>query len=160
MKWQAADHAVIGMMLANKMSARQIAEHFDVTRNAVIGVVHRSKALSAIGFAQVFRGVPKVLVVAPKPHVSKPKPAPVKVLPPRFIPLMELKRGECKWPVNDAARGETHLFCGNPAELDKPYCRIHAPLGLGKGTPSERNASAQLKRVFRLSPDQRQGPAA
>lgn len=159
MKWQAADHTVIGTMLAKKMSARQIAEHFDVTRNAVIGVVHRSKALSAIGFAQVFRGVPKALVGSPKPHVSKPKSAPIKVLSPRFIPLMDLKRGECKWPVNHAARGETHLFCGNSAEFDKPYCRTHAPLGLGKGTPSERNASAELKRSYRLSADQRQGNA-
>jgi hypothetical protein len=157
MRWQADDHTVIGTMLAKKMSARQIAEHFDVTRNSVIGVVHRSKALSAIGFAHKFGGWRKATLtprtIRPK-RVAVPKPELIEVIPPRFITLMELKRGECKWPVNDAARGELHLFCGTPAEPDKPYCCTHAPLGLGKGTPSERSASRDL---LRRPLDQRQG---
>ena len=41
----------------------------------------------------------------------------------RNVPMMELQAGACKWPVNDAAKGEQHLFCGLPA--DGSYCEQH-----------------------------------
>ena len=37
--------------------------------------------------------------------------------------LMMLARHQCKWPVNDAERGQEHLFCALPA--DGPYCDHH-----------------------------------
>jgi hypothetical protein len=39
------------------------------------------------------------------------------------IPLMMLGGQQCKWPVNEAERGEQHLFCAAPA--DGPYCEHH-----------------------------------
>lgn len=43
--------AVLVRMLREGYSASQIGEHFQVSRNAVIGVVHRDKEFAAIGFA-------------------------------------------------------------------------------------------------------------
>lgn len=31
-------------------------------------------------------------------------------------PIHLLGHGECRWPVNDAEKGELHLFCGSPAD--------------------------------------------
>lgn len=57
---------------------------------------------------------------------------PVRVAPTVFecrsVPLTALKRGECKFAVNDAAVGEVHLFCGLPADSDRSYCDQHAAM--------------------------------
>lgn len=44
----------------------------------------------------------------------------------RHVALVDLKHDECRFPVNDAAPGEMHLFCGMPAAAGRPYCRHHA----------------------------------
>ncbi|WP_309086434.1 GcrA family cell cycle regulator [Chelativorans sp.] len=43
----------------------------------------------------------------------------------RRVPLTRLGVG-CKFPVNDAAVGEEHLFCGHPAKAGSPYCAHHS----------------------------------
>lgn len=58
----------------------------------------------------------------------------------RSILMMELKPGECKFPVNDAEPGEMHLFCGLPANPDKPYCATHAFLAYRQQTEHRRAA--------------------
>jgi hypothetical protein len=39
------------------------------------------------------------------------------------ITLMMFNGCRCKWPVNDPAKGEGHLFCGLPT--DRVYCEHH-----------------------------------
>lgn len=44
------------------------------------------------------------------------------------IPLVDLDRHGfhgCRWPVNAAAPGEQHLFCGEPSDLGRSYCSEH-----------------------------------
>lgn len=60
---------------------------------------------------------PVASALAPHPHVYDATS--------RHLPLAELKGGECRFPVNNAAPGEAHLFCGAPA-ADGPYCVHHA----------------------------------
>ncbi len=195
--WTKEVKALVAGMLLEELSASQIAVRLrpgvQVTRNAVVGVVHRDPILRAIGL----RGgsgaphkphkaprikksrIPGVLA-APKrrrfsmapllsgkqyihhigdhvpdfqdwcehpPKLHKlPKPDRT-VFECRSVPLLDLNRGECKWPVNDAAIGELHLFCGNPA--DGSYCRSHARLGVGYGTRSEKLADQRNKPDFR-----------
>lgn len=157
----------------------------EVTRNAIIGVVHRHKMLCEIGFAGGKPGrVRGIRAPAPKrtrvPTAAKPKrlPPPKRAKPPHVphfkspramhtaivatepgdreygkldmrvsirrpirydlgdpktydrdsahIALEQFTNRTCKWPVNDAAPGETHLFCGAVAPFEKPYCRHHA----------------------------------
>ena len=48
-------------------------------------------------------------------------------------PIYDLEEGECRWPVNDAAPGEEHLFCGLPhgrEPHEQPYCDCHAALNI------------------------------
>ena len=45
----------------------------------------------------------------------------------RRVPLMELDRGDCRWPVNDPEpKVEEYLFCGHKAKLGSKYCSHHA----------------------------------
>lgn len=166
------------------MSSTQIMEalpYHDVSRNAVIGVMHRHKAklmgvyLRPFGDNGQVRGKPR------KPRKSRAKPAselrrvprpqpqpkrrvkvvspsilfepvPPKKLPePVFIagerltvgrPLYLLGLNECRWAVNDADKGELHLFCGSPAE--GPWCECHRRKSIGIGTRSEQIASRVL----------------
>lgn len=43
----------------------------------------------------------------------------------RHVPLVDLRHGECRFAVNDAAQGEQHLFCGRAAGFAS-YCPHHA----------------------------------
>jgi hypothetical protein len=52
------------------------------------------------------------------------------------VSLIGLERGMCRWPVTEST---PHLFCG--LACDGPYCIHHHELSVGRGTPSERNAT-------------------
>jgi hypothetical protein len=70
-------------------------------------------------------------------------------------PLSALSPDQCRWPVNDAAGGEQHLFCAAKAVSGNPYCAVHAARAVGKGTLGEREALRfarnQVNRETRLS---------
>ena len=59
----------------------------------------------------------------------------------RQIPLMELKARECKWPVNDPAPGEVHLFCGEAA--DGSYCAHHKARSISNYAPNPLKTQAK-----------------
>ncbi len=42
--------------------------------------------------------------------------------------LIDIGTRECRWPINDAAIGKSHLFCGSRKERGKPYCAAHCRL--------------------------------
>jgi GcrA cell cycle regulator len=48
--WTPAECSIAAKMLRDGLSAGQMAPHFGISRNAVIGRVHRDEKLSAIGF--------------------------------------------------------------------------------------------------------------
>jgi len=116
-------------------SASDIASRLRVTRNAVIGMYHRHRnKLERQPLGKPCGGKRRSALpvwIVPK---AEPKPAPVPIMRPAIEvrpepivvgrTLMMLQRGQCKWPVNDAAKGEEHLFCGERAEGS--YCRHHA----------------------------------
>lgn len=180
----------IGELLKDRKSASQIAAEMSamrgskISRNAIIGKVHRHPILREIGFAN--KPAPKSKKAATKTSGPKPSRAddsrlykrlakrgrsvgpttmPQRVLmtasfdfeeapmeatdfgvltlvprpraedlgdpkaydaESRGIPLIELARHDCRWPVNDAERGAEHLFCGRPSAPERPYCRTHA----------------------------------
>src|SRR5690606_34681468 len=103
-------------MLQKGLSASQIAAHFDgVSRNAVIGVVHRDKRLREIGFKRSSGPQHTERSRKPrKPRSSRPRmvhPAPL-LMPTEpvvdlgapqtaGIPLVMLESHRCKWCVND-----------------------------------------------------------
>ena len=171
--WTPEKDELLAKLLRDGLSASQIAAQFNVSRNAVIGRVHRKRELAAIGFE---RGLPHH---RPKPKngrvptrkIAKPKPAPRVPLkpvsaPPKPVPvpitsiervrfdearareritLVELAHDRCKFAVNDAAPGETFYFCGEPQDGESSYCLHHHKRVISLGTPSEQNAVRVLR---------------
>lgn len=130
-------------------SCSQIAAELGgVTRNAVIGKVHRLE-LQARKTVRVVARVPK----APKPPRARTPRYAYSVLPegvepvrvelreadiePLHIDLDALNSSNCHWPYGD---GPVFTFCGCRALKDKPYCYAHDRIGHGNGTASERSA--------------------
>lgn len=169
-KWTKADCGRAAEMLRAGMSAGEMAPHWGISRNAVCGRVHRDPELRKIGFDkhrdEASTRYPSKLskyagvLAAPKPkrfeavnmatrmegRARDAKPLPV--VPTAFechpVPLMDLKHGDCRWPVNEPARGELYLFCANPA--DGSYCQHHKAISIGQGTGGERRAERELQR--------------
>jgi GcrA cell cycle regulator len=67
---------------------------------------------------------------------------------PRHLSLMELQRGDCRYPYGGDAEGEAISFCGHPQRRSSSYCTPHFHLTRGPGTAAERAAgSVSLKLV-------------
>lgn len=130
------------------LSAAQIAGELggDLTRNAVIGKIHRlglsGRAKSPAPASREAkprreRKVSQYLRQNAKPNYRGQHVAAVAMLPdaapaptPEVIPihqrvaLMELTDAVCHWPVGDPLQPEFH-FCGGRAINGMPYCAHH-----------------------------------
>jgi len=125
-------------------SAREIAAHFNgATRNAVIGLYGRYPDLltetplkkptkSVIAMVKAKANGNYTVRTPSKTRPKQPTIEPETFVPPEprglewhvcGKPLMLLGPHQCKWPINEAAVGEAHLFCSAPAE--KSYCEAH-----------------------------------
>lgn len=136
-------------------TAARIAAEFgpSISRSAVLGKVHRlglsASRRQAMGCpaaeATPAAGRPGETLAAgsggSKPPsrpeaASSPRPAPAADLPSGGLGLLDLRRGQCRWPYGPD-RGVT-TFCGRPVSRGA-YCRGHAGVGystLGKTQPS------------------------
>jgi GcrA cell cycle regulator len=130
-------------------SASQIAgELGGVSRNAVIGKVHRLKLAGRAKSPTPAAPKPRK-VAAPRPHHAAPRTAvrgntalaitPVVQMQPAVVvvpeevvipfsqrvSIMELREGMCKWPMGDPQESEFR-YCGmRKEEAGKPYCTYH-----------------------------------
>ena len=59
---------------------------------------------------------------------------------PRHLSLLELERGDCRYPYGGEAEGEAITFCGHPRREGSSYCVAHFHLTSIPGTASERIA--------------------
>lgn len=152
MAWTEDRVEVLKKLWAEGHSASQIAKELGgVTRNAVIGKVHR---LGLSGRATPSRPVkrpprlarpkpriqPDGSVVTPKPQRAvaetdlKPneKVAMLTALPPQPLAdgeaatILTLRDSMCKWPIGDPADPK-FAFCGRKATCG-PYCAEHAKI--------------------------------
>ncbi len=104
-------------------SASEIAARLgDVTRNAVIGKVHRLK----------LDGRPSPIKGPVRPRVKKAPPVS------RNVSMFSDKA--CKWPIGDPRQLDFH-FCGGEAEPGLPYCSDHAKIAY---QPARRNDEARM----------------
>ncbi|MDZ4761938.1 MAG: GcrA family cell cycle regulator [Alphaproteobacteria bacterium] len=166
MGWTEERVAELKKLWAEGHSASQIAKRLgSVTRNAVIGKVHR---LGLSGRATPSRPVKRSPRLAqPKPHhlprqasparngatglavrqsVSiAPLPLPDANIEPLLLPngdmvtVMTVKDSMCKWPIGDPA-DSTFGFCGRGSCHGSPYCADHARVAFQPAKKRERRA--------------------
>ena len=157
MNWTDERVALLKKLWSEGLSASQIAGQLGgVSRNAVVGKVHRLK-LSARGRvtaapARQKKSKPETEKVARVNGVSAPRtqtatiatqaptpsfiaeeeyvrPVQDNVVVPisRRLKLVELTERTCKWPNGDPL-SEDFNYCGNDAAETGPYCKYHAKL--------------------------------
>jgi GcrA cell cycle regulator len=138
-------------------SASTIAAILGVSRNAVVGKIHR---LRSEGFKMPVSGPRRGLH-----HLKKPAPAPKPVPAPKRAPLIapdapipvvitpppgairspaDLADHMCKWPIGDP-RAPDFFFCAEPRLADKPYCAKHARKAYQGGGG---NSDVERRQVF------------
>jgi GcrA cell cycle regulator len=67
---------------------------------------------------------------------------------PRHLSLIDLDRGDCRYPYGGDEEGEAITFCGHPQRQGTSYCAAHFYLTRGPGIASERAAgTVSLKLV-------------
>lgn len=86
--------------------------------------------------------------ISPEKHPKAPLPAITGGPHVAGVTLMMLERHHCRWPVNDPEPGEAaHLFCGMRKQAGSSYCEHHMQASIGTGTPGERRAVRDAKKV-------------
>lgn len=140
MAWTDERVELLKKLWAEGLSAAQIANKMGgVTRNAVIGKVHRLGLSGRATPAKPQRGC-SAPVERKEEGAEKAPPREVKsVIPePEFAAPLVLESGArstvstiknnmCKWPLGDPAKDDFH-FCGQPTLSGKSYCAYHAHL--------------------------------
>lgn len=118
-----------------------------ITRNAVIGKVHR------LGLIKRGKGAHAVVEQGPrntyprkpaeprtrKPVVSDSQREKLRCIEiePRHLSLIDLEPGDCRYPYGDGPM----TFCGHPKLDGASYCLHHYAICTGIGTSAERAAS-------------------
>jgi GcrA cell cycle regulator len=155
--WSDARVTTLKSLWLDGLSASQIAGQLGgVTRNAVIGKVHRlglsgrAEPLAPTRPARIT--TPRVRVRAgplpapksrstPLPHLVEPAPEG----PGLVTSMAALGTHVCKWPIGDP-KADDFTFCGRGAE--GPYCRDHAAVAYQPGKVVRLDRDPVVRRVL------------
>ena len=167
MEWTEDRVETLKKLWLEGQSASQIAKHLTgVTRNAVIGKVHRlglsGRATPSQPARTTFKAPrPARPVTTAPPVVRRPMepvqavvvaPAPRPVTP--FVELagtatvLTLGRHMCKWPIGDPSSDE-FTFCGRRAGDEGPYCVEHARVAYQPQQAKKKTGPTELARSLR-----------
>ena len=147
MSWTDERVAILSKLWADGLSASQIAAELGgVTRNAVIGKVHR---LGLSGRAKPSSSGIKRTKRAPRSNSYNARPRTTRALTTnkngnqnanarttiddmvapksKKLDLVDLTEKTCKWPHGDPATDDFH-FCGHTTKDDEPYCEYHCKM--------------------------------
>ncbi len=167
MSWTDERVELLKKLWQDGLSASQIASELGgITRNAVIGKVHR---LGLSGRAKTARpaaprtrkprrpSAPRTVnqvagntalkaeaaPAAEQRQVRAPATVTELVIPPEErATIMSLNEHTCKWPVGDPARDDFY-FCGRRAAEGIPYCEHHARLAYQPADKRRAKAEAE-----------------
>jgi len=147
------------------LSASQIAKQLGgVTRNAVIGKVHRlglsGRAAPSKPARPAFKAPRQARPVTAAPSAPRriaepvaaqaaPAPTPVRYVEeaPGSATVLTLGAHMCKWPIGDPA-SEGFTFCGRRAS-DGPYCGEHARVAYQPAQTKKKSGANELARSLR-----------
>ena len=147
MNWTDERVEQLKKLWADGLSASQIAAELGgITRNAVIGKVHRlglsgrtkapsssaprprkPRATHMLRVARpAMRGNTALAQAFAYDYETETEPTPVENVIPigQRRTLLELNEQTCKWPIGDPATDD-FWFCGLPNQQGKPYCDAH-----------------------------------
>jgi GcrA cell cycle regulator len=145
------------------LSASQIAKQLGgVTRNAVIGKVHRlglsGRATPSKPQRTVFKApraprpvsAPSVPRRIAEPVSSQAQTAPVRYVDeePGMATVLTLGAHMCKWPIGDPSL-DSFTFCGRRTDEVGPYCVQHAQVAYQPAQAKKKSSAAELARSLR-----------
>jgi GcrA cell cycle regulator len=161
MNWTDERVATLRKLWAEGLSASQIAKQLGgVTRNAVIGKVHRLGLAGRAAKRPVRQARPRVIgPTAPRlrpamttPAVVMPQLEPVRLEDGNTASVLTLNESMCKFPIGDPTEAN-FAFCGRASWGGHPYCQDHARLAYQPSQAKKRRTSEpdELRRMLRLS---------
>lgn len=142
MSWTDERVELLKKLWADGLSASQIAAELGgITRNAVIGKVHRlglsgrakspsssaprpRKTRSSGHMLRVSRPVMRGNTALAYDYEAEPEPELVEIPMEQRKTLLQLSEKTCRWPVGDPGSTE-FFFCGGESN-DSPYCSYHS----------------------------------
>ena len=168
MGWTDERVATLKKLWLDGLSASQIAKQLGgVTRNAVIGKVHRlglsGRAAPSQPTRPAFKAPRPARAAAPSPspapvrRVSEtPAPAiqatptaPVRHEAPGSATVLTLGAHMCKWPIGDPST-DSFTFCGSGiGAADGPYCDTHAQIAYQPQQARKKGGASDLARSLR-----------
>jgi GcrA cell cycle regulator len=161
MSWTDERVELLKKLWADGLSASQIAAELGgITRNAVIGKVHRlglsgrakspsssvprvRKPRSAGHMMRVSRSSMRGNTALAYDYEAEPEPELIDIPVEQRKTLLELTEKTCKWPIGDPGGGEFY-FCGGESATDLPYCIHHSRIAYQPANDRRRD-----KRPFR-----------
>jgi GcrA cell cycle regulator len=166
MGWNEERVALLRKLWTEGLSASQIAKQLGgVTRNAVIGKVHR---LGLAGRATPSRPAKRPVrtarprIVSPtaprmrpameRPAIPMPDLEPIRMDDGKTISVLTLTESMCKFPIGDPTDAG-FAFCGRPSSCGA-YCADHARVTYQPSQARKRRASGEpdeLRRMLRLA---------
>lgn len=133
--WTDERVVLLKKLWADGLSGNQIAvELGGITRNAVIGKVHRlgltgrKTSTSSTGRPRIHRAAGSMRRVPPQAMVAaEPEPEVIEAEIPisQRLTLMNLTTETCHWPIGDPGSPD-FFFCGGRALKKHPYCAHHS----------------------------------
>src|SRR3954464_15635532 len=160
MGWTDERVATLKKLWLEGLSASQIAKQLGgVTRNAVIGKVHRLGLSGRAAPSQPSRTTfkaprPPRPVSAPQPRrleAHSPAPLPRPLIfdeTPGMATVLTLGAHMCKWPIGDPS-ADSFTFCGRRNEGDGPYCTHHANIAYQPQQSKKKSGANELARSLR-----------
>lgn len=165
MGWSEERVALLRKLWTEGLSASQIAKQLGgVTRNAVIGKVHRlglagratpsrpaKRPVRAARPRIVGPTAPRMRPAASMPMVVIPELEPLKFADGKTASVLTLNENMCKYPIGDPT-DPAFAFCGR-ASASGPYCSDHARLSYQPSQAKKRRVSEpdELRRMVRLA---------
>jgi GcrA cell cycle regulator len=138
--WTPERIAQLRSFVDSGLTCSQIAAEIGITRNAVIGKIHRLGLSPGRPAAQPARAnaprgrrprlpTPRQtlrLVCTEAPGIAAGEVAESEMIDSaQRCSLLELTQNTCRWPVSDPDAAD-FSFCGNEAHTGFPYCAAHA----------------------------------